>query len=1486
METSETTDNDCCPVEAEAEIEKETDRPFPLTEIQYAYWVGRGPNFVLGNVAPHAYFELEGRRLDPALLDRTWRRLLERHGMLRAMVHEDGRQQILPEAPPFEIPFEDLSQLPADEAGARLAEVRADMSERVYDPSVWPLFDIRISRLPAHDRLHVSLDLLMVDLASIALLFSEWSALCQDESVQLPPVEVTFRDYVTALEAGTESPRHKNSMQYWLSRAEQLAPPPELPLARPPARVHKPRFTHREYHLPPADWQRLQDRCTEAGLTPTAVLATVFAETLRMWSGTPRFALNLTLFNRLPVLLAENERGHRTVHPQLPNLVGDFTSICLLEMDTTGELPFEERVERTQTQLQQDLRHRYVSALHALRERRRRGLQTNFETMPVVFTSGLGTVADVSAPMDYFGDITYRLSQTPQVWLDHQVVDFTGSLDLTWDAVEELFPDGLLDDMFATYCQAVRRLAEDEDAWHAGPSLALPAGQAAEREAANATAGPQPQGLLHQGLLRGAETHPDRHAVIHSTGTVSYRHLAEQAVSIADRVAALADGAPLRDRLVGITLPKGPDQVAAAYGVLLASAAYLPLGPALPNARRADLLRDGEALAVVTDAEHRERLEWPERLPALLAATEPGAALPAGTAAPEDLAYVLYTSGSTGRPKGVMIEHRAALNTVVDINKRFGVGPEDRVFGLADLGFDLSVYDLFGTFLAGATLVLPDEDKRREPAHWAALMARHGVTVWNSVPAQMQMLVDHVEMTGEVPEGLRLVMLSGDWIPLDLPERILALWPDARVISMGGATEASIWSNWHPAEDVPEGSPSVPYGKPLRNQAFHVLDERMEPCPVWVPGELYIAGAGLARGYFRDPERTAQSFVTHPRTGERLYRTGDFGRYLPDGVMQFLGRRDGQVKIGGHRIECGEVEAVLQRHPGVEQAVVVKSADDPSNARLLGYVVPDRADGSLLVTETADPAETGRRTAALDAAATVAAPGPDAKTLLTAWAALDDLYAAAAAVAFRTLGLAAEPGDPIAPGAASAAGVAPRYERWLARATEVLLRRGELRPGPAGPEAARRFPETVPAAVADAARAALRDTLEVPAGLIDWMLSLSGSIADILTQSLHSAELYASDRTPEVYARLFGPAYAVATDAVAKLVADWPADRPLRVLEVGGGYGTLTRHLLPLLPADRTDYLFTDISTYFTDRAEEAFAEHDFVRYGLFNLDQDGELQGHDGLAVDLVIAASVLHDTRDITTSLSTLRSVLAPGGTLLMVEQTAFHPWFDLTMGLQQGFDGWTDTAFRTWGHPLLDRGQWSDLLTRTGYGTTRVLTREEDGPAAVGFDVLAVQAPDTRRRFDREALLAHAAAHLPRHMVPARISPLDRMPLSGTGKVDRGVLAKAGTRGVQRGRPVKPPVTDRQAKLVEIYRATLGVNQVDLADDFLESGGDSLLAARIATSLQRTFAVEVPVAVVLQNPTVADVDAWLEPLLGPANPLDVPVQGARPNRTEEEK
>jgi acyl-coenzyme A synthetase/AMP-(fatty) acid ligase len=239
---------------------------------------------------------------------------------------------------------------------------------------------------------------------------------------------------------------------------------------------------------------------------------------------------------------------------------------------------------------------------------------------------------------------------------------------------------------------------------------------------------------------------------------------------------------------------------------------------------------------------------------------------------------------------------------------------------------------------------MPAADDAFDPAHWAEMISCHEVTIWNSVPALMKMYVEYAAAHPQAAANeLRLALLSGDWIPPGLPAHIRAAAPGAEIISLGGATEASIWSILYPVREIDPAWKSIPYGRAMVNQTFHVLDHALDECPTWAPGELFIGGIGLARGYWNDPEKTAASFITHPRTGERLYRTGDLGRWLPDGNIEFLGREDFQVKIQGLRIELGEIESALLEHPAVAAAVVAARGERDGPKRLIGCFVPKGA---------------------------------------------------------------------------------------------------------------------------------------------------------------------------------------------------------------------------------------------------------------------------------------------------------------------------------------------------------------------------------------------------------------------------------------------------------------------------------------------------------------------------------------------------------------
>ncbi|MDQ6672832.1 MAG: amino acid adenylation domain-containing protein, partial [Chloroflexota bacterium] len=840
--------------------------------------------------------------------------------------------------PEYHIEVLDLRAAEPAMAEATLTSMRNRLSHEVRETGRWPLFEICAARLDAHRvRVYYSFDLLIADAFSLLLLARESMAQYNNPSAALEPPALSFRDYVLAEAALVGSEPHRRSVEYWRRRLPELPPPPELVLSKPLAAVRHPRFVRRAMRLEPQRWQRLRRRAEQAGLTPTTVVLCAFADVIAAWSKSSRFTLNLTLLNRMPV------------HEQVNHVVGDFTGVELLGIDNSIGETFKKRAARVQRQLWDDLDHRHIGGVHLIRELARAEEARGAAIMPVVFTSTLnlgGAQAD-SLPFADGGTPVFGVTQTPQVWLDCGVFQHAGSLLVTWDVVEELFPEGMLVDVFSAFGAVLEGLADNESAWSKTRGVALPAWQRRQRDLINTTAAQESDELLHSPFLAQAARQPEAPAVITPTRTLSYREVHQRSLDLAHE---LRRRGAQPNELVAVVMEKGWEQVIATQGILQAGAAYLPIDPDLPRERLWYLLEHGQVRIAVTQARVDHRLVWPDCIQRLhvegdaprkhLEPLEP-------IQTPGDLAYVIFTSGSTGVPKGVMIDHRGALNTLLDLNERFCVGPEDRVFAFSSLSFDLSVYDIFGTLAAGGAIVMPDAAGLRDPAHWSELLHRGRVTLWNSVPALMQMLVDYAaDRQLALPESLRMVWLSGDWIPVSLPDRIKVLRPGVQVISMGGATEASIWSILYPVERVEREWKSIPYGKPLRNQTFHVLDAALQPRPVWVPGELYIGGVGVAKGYWRDEVKTRAKFIVHAETGERLYRTGDLGRYLPDGNIEFLGREDFQVKIQGFRVELGEIEAVLAQHPEVLESVVVAQDGVTTGAgkRLLAYVV--LADGA------------------------------------------------------------------------------------------------------------------------------------------------------------------------------------------------------------------------------------------------------------------------------------------------------------------------------------------------------------------------------------------------------------------------------------------------------------------------------------------------------------------------------------------------------------
>lgn len=294
---------------------------------------------------------------------------------------------------------------------------------------------------------------------------------------------------------------------------------------------------------------------------------------------------------------------------------------------------------------------------------------------------------------------------------------------------------------------------------------------------------------------------------------------------------------------------------------------------------------------------------------------------------------MLFTSGSTGEPKGVDVTHDAAMNTVEFINDHFEIGRHDRCLALSTLECDISVLDIFGMLRAGGSIVVVDEDQRRDPDAWARLIRDHDVTVLHWLPGWLEMLV---AVNPELP-SVRVVPTGGDWVRTEMVRALRAQAPHARIAGLGGATETAIHNTWYEVTDLPAGA-AVPLGRPLPNNTCRVVAPDGTDCPDWVPGEFWVGGRGVAAGYRRRPELTAEKFVE--QGGVRWYRTGDLARYLPDGTLEFVGRADHRVKISGYRVELGEVEGALNRLPFVDGAVaaVVPAAGDATREQLTALV--------------------------------------------------------------------------------------------------------------------------------------------------------------------------------------------------------------------------------------------------------------------------------------------------------------------------------------------------------------------------------------------------------------------------------------------------------------------------------------------------------------------------------------------------------------------
>ncbi|MFT4301572.1 MAG: AMP-binding protein [Desulfovibrio sp.] len=925
--------------------------PFPLSDMQQAYWIGRAADLRGGGVAMQSYVEIECQALDLQRFKTALNALVERHEMLRAVVTPEGEQRVLPLPLLFPVAVTDMSAHDSAAQQRHMNELAAHMTATVSDLEHWPQSEVHFTRLAANPDgtdngvLHFRWDMWATDGRSFQILYEDLAALYLDSEVSLPEIQASFRDYMLTLKKFEQSQAYTNSLQFWKEQLRTLPPAPTFPkpAEKSPADsiMQEPGVIKRyEAVLTVQQTTNLQKECARRGFSLTALLAAAYAEVISLYSGSRHFTLNMPRFNR-------NLHWHESIN----HIMGEFATFTLVPVDLTGD-HMAAHAAALQKTLWTNLEHAEVSGVRLLREMAQMRGEMETEVMPVVFTAMPDRRADdtgVEKVLQAFGSVRRTHGSTPQTKLDCQYTIFTNALHIYWDGKTSVFPSGMVDDMFDEYMRILRLLADDPKYWEHGRIAALPLQQAQRRAARNNRPMPLPQGTVCDIFLKRAAETPEAAAIIAPDKTLTYAETLGYALLVRQRIlehTGASQPQPHNDvATVGIVLERGWQAIVCILGVQLAGMPYLPLDSGNPPSRLCTMLEAGRAVLTITHGHMGKSLagaipildvdalleDCPEAVPHSDAVN---ATLPDQS----DPAYVMLTSGTTGTPKAVIVSHQNLLNLVVYTNERFALKPEDRIMGVTSLHHDLSVYDVFGTLAAGAALViLPHEDALR-PDVWADTALRHNVTFWNSVPAFIKALARH-SLEHDVTLPIRIFVAGGDWVEASLPGEAQKAAPDAEFYSIGGPTETTVWNIMHKVEGLPKGWGVIPYGAPIANNSYYILDEDLRDVPDWVTGEMYCAGANVCLDILASD--ASPRLIHHPETGERLYRTGDAGRYHDDGLIEILGRTDFQINIGGFRLDPVEVETVIARHPDVGRAVVipVKTGSDVPGGQILGAFV-------------------------------------------------------------------------------------------------------------------------------------------------------------------------------------------------------------------------------------------------------------------------------------------------------------------------------------------------------------------------------------------------------------------------------------------------------------------------------------------------------------------------------------------------------------------